>query len=675
MKKIIFGLLLIITLTSATPAWGNENVYYDRFIELFNDIQTKGYLSPEGVPYHSIEELMVEAPDYGHLTTSEAFSFLTWLGATYGRMTGDWSYYKNAWNLTEQYIIPDPVADQPGVNTYPPSDPAQYAPEMDLPSDYPVSGEPQAPTGIDPIADELRQTYGTAAIYQMHWLLDVDNWYQYGNHGDGTSRCSYINTYQRGPRESVWKTVPHPSWEDFSWGAGQQGGFLPLFGDFGDPARQWRYTSASDADARQVQAAYWALLWAREQGVESELAPYTAKAAKMGDYLRYTMFDKYFRPIGVENGSAQGTGYDSCHYLLSWYASWGGGLDGGWSWRIGSSHSHQGYQNPLAAYALSNEPALIPLSLNAQRDWAASYDRQLEFFQYLQSAEGAIAGGVTNSWKGRYLAYPSGQSTFYDMAYDWQPVYHDPPSNNWFGFQTWSMERIAELYYLAGNARAKNLTEKWVNWAMSQVRLHSDGTFEIPAEMSWSGQPDTWTGVPTGNRNLHCTVTEWGTDLGVTACLAKALTFYAAAAERWEGAVDEDAKNMARELLDRMWNLYRTDKGLAAPEPRADYSQFFDEVYIPPNYSGVNAQGATLQNGMTFIDMRPSYLDDPDYQKVLDAYNAGEAPVMLYHRFWAQADIAMANAMYHLLFVEDGPIPTPTPTGRSEERRVGKEGR
>ena len=44
---------------------------------LYNKIKdpANGYFSPEGVPYHSVETLMVEAPDHGHETTSEAFSY------------------------------------------------------------------------------------------------------------------------------------------------------------------------------------------------------------------------------------------------------------------------------------------------------------------------------------------------------------------------------------------------------------------------------------------------------------------------------------------------------------------------------------------------------------------------------------------------------------------------
>ena len=45
-----------------------------------------GYFSPEGVPYHAVETLLVEAPDYGHETTSEAYSYWMWLEAAYGTL-------------------------------------------------------------------------------------------------------------------------------------------------------------------------------------------------------------------------------------------------------------------------------------------------------------------------------------------------------------------------------------------------------------------------------------------------------------------------------------------------------------------------------------------------------------------------------------------------------------
>src|SRR3954469_21707386 len=45
----------------------------DRFLELWTEMHdlSNGYFSPEGIPYHAVETLIVEAPDQGHETTSE----------------------------------------------------------------------------------------------------------------------------------------------------------------------------------------------------------------------------------------------------------------------------------------------------------------------------------------------------------------------------------------------------------------------------------------------------------------------------------------------------------------------------------------------------------------------------------------------------------------------------
>ena len=54
--------------------------------------------------------------------------------------------------------------------------------------------------------------------------------------------------------------------------------------------------------------------------------------------------------------------------------------------------------------------------------------------------------------------------------------------------------------------------------------------------------------------------------------------------------------------------------------------------------------------GDTFIDIRSWYRSDPNWSKVQAYLNGGAAPVFNYHRFWAQADVAMANADYGMLF-------------------------
>ncbi|WP_077610946.1 glycoside hydrolase family 48 protein [Clostridium sp. Marseille-P2415] len=634
---------------SQIPAGASKestDTYQERFMELWKEIHDpeNGYFSSQGIPYHSIETLMVEAPDYGHVTTSEALSYYMWLEAMYGKFTGDFSGFKKAWDITETYMIPT-EQDQPNSSMaqYSAGKPATYAPEWELPSLYPAQLDFGAAVGADPIHNELVSAYGTSTIYGMHWLLDVDNWYGFGKRGDGVSTPSYINTFQRGRQESTWETIPQPCWEDMKFGG--RNGYLDLFTGDSNYAKQFKYTNAPDADARAVQATYWADQWAGEYNID--LDTYDGKAIKMGDYLRYAMFDKYFRKIG--SSSTAGKGYDAAHYLLSWYYAWGGGVNANWAWKISCSHSHFGYQNPMAAWILSQDDEFKPLSQNGAKDWGKSLDRQLEFYQWLQSAEGAIAGGVSNSNNGRYESWPSGTATFYGMGYQEHPVYADPGSNRWFGFQAWSMQRVAEYYYKTKDSRAKDILDKWVSWVKTVVKLNDDGTFAIPDNLAWSGQPDTWTGTYTGNPNLHVKVSSYGTDLGITGSLANTLLYYSKASG------DDEARVLAKELLDRMWNLYRDDKGLSAPEKRDDYKRFFEqEVYVPAGWTGTMPNGDPIKEGIKFFDIRSKYKDDPDFQKVQDAYNNGTAPEFNYHRFWAECDIALANGVYSMLFGEGG---------------------
>jgi hypothetical protein len=635
------------------PAEASGDAYQDRFMDMWCDLHDpdNGYFSAQGVPYHSVETLIIEAPDHGHETTSEAYSYWLWLEAMYGAYTRDWRFLEAAWENMETYIIPT-NDDQPTNSFYSVSSPATYASEWPDPGDYPSPLDSGVTVGQDPIGQELANTYGTWNIYGMHWLLDVDNVYGYGSRGDGTTAPSYINTFQRGEQESVWETVPHPSWEEFNWGGGN--GFLDLFIGDSNYARQWRYTNAPDADARVVQLLYWAKQAADNQGGSDIVEELAAKAAKMGDYLRYCLFDKYFKEIGCQSEScAAASGKDSAHYLLSWYYAWGGATDSnaGWAFRIGCSHSHFGYQNPVAAWALSTQSDFIPKSPTAQADWQNSLQRQLEFYRWLQSAQGAIAGGATNSVNGNYSAHPDGTSTFYGMAYDDHPVYHDPGSNTWFGWQAWSMERVAEYYYLTGDALAEQILNDWVPFAMDNTQVTADD-FQIPGELSWQGQPDTWNGMEnfTGNADLQVTVESTSQDVGIASALAKTLAYYSAGKREHTGVEDTAARAKAFALMDLIWTQYRDDIGVSVTESRGDYSRLDDPVYIPESWSGTMANGDTIDSDATFLSIRSFYLDDPMYQEVRAALDQGQDPTFNYHRFWAQTEVALANAVLGQLF-------------------------
>ena len=645
------------TPTDSSSAESEE--YKDRFMTMWEKLHDSdnGYFREfnDGgetlkVPYHSVETMMCEAPDYGHETTSEAYSYYMWLEAMYGKFTGDWSEFGDAWDSADKYIIPG-SDDQPGMNNYNPSKPATIADEYLTTDKYPSTLEFGKAVGKDTISNELKNAYGTSDMYGMHWLLDVDNWYGYGNHGNSnTNAPSYINTFQRGAEESVWETIPQPSFETFKWGG--RNGYLDLFTKDNNYSKQWRYTNAPDADARAIQATYWADEWANEQG--KDVDEYVEKASKMGDYLRYSMFDKYFKPIGI--GAGEESNSDGQHYLLSWYYAWGGGVTGDWAWKIGCSHNHFGYQNPMTAWIMSEDDDFTPKSANGQSDWDKSLDRQLEFYQWLQSSEGAIAGGATNSYttdSGSYKDYPDGTPTFYGMAYDWEPVYHDPPSNNWFGMQVWSMQRVAELYYKTGDKRAGDVLDKWAGWVKDEVKLHSDGTYEIPATLKWSGEPDTWDGTYTGNPDLHVKVTDYSADIGTSSSLANTLMYYAAGSYKHANSTyDPEYANLAKEILDRMWNNDQDEKGLSVVEEK-DFSRLFDqEVYVPDGWSGTMPNGDKIEPGIKFIDIRTKYKNDPDFARVKADYEAGKVSEFEYHRFWQEAEAAIAMGTYSILIDE-----------------------
>jgi hypothetical protein len=685
------------TITAAAAGLGNTSVgvtaaaaatgYDQWFMDLYNQMTNtaNGYFSPKGIPYHSIEQLIVEAPDYGHETTSETYSYWLWLTADFGRVSGDWTAFNNAWANMQQFLVPS-AANQPGCGSYNASSPATYGPEAASPASYPIALNSSVPVGSDPLSAELTSTYGNCNLDTPMWIFDTDNRYGFGQQEDGTSTPSYINTFQRGSEESVWDTVDQPDWDNLSKGQ-SNAGYLALFNNGGGSfASQYRYTDAPDADARMVQAAFWALQYATAQGNQAQLSSTLAQAAKIGDYVRYSMYDKYFKQISAncsQVGSVAcpaGTSKaNEATFLLSWYYAFGGSTAGAWSWRISGSEIHEGYQNPLAAFALSNTTSLIPLSSSAKADWGTSLTTQLNLMQWLQSNEGAIAGGVANSWGGNYGDAgkpPAGDPTFDGMYYDFQPVYHNPPSNQWFGFQTWPMERVAEYYFETGNAQAKAILQKWVTWAESVTTVNTTtGAICEPGQLDWSGQPSasfttgtSSTAQPAANPGLHVTVSHGCSgDLGVAASLAKTYAYYAAKSG------DTTAQTQAQNIIDVIHQFYGDSLGFSAPEARTDYKDFtipfnttnFEGLFIPSGWTGSypslgNTPMTSADN--TFLSIRPWYTSVANYPEVQNYLDTGTVPSFNYHRFWAEADIATAFDTFAFLFPTVSPPASATTT-------------
>jgi Glycosyl hydrolase family 48/Cellulose binding domain/Putative Ig domain len=670
-----------VGVTDAATATG-----YDQwFLNLYDDITNtaNGYFSPLGIPYHSVEELIVEAPDYGHETTSETYSYWLWLAADYGQVTGDWTEFNTAWSNMQTYMIPN-AANQPGCSAYNASDPATYGPEEPSPSDYPVALNSSVPVGSDPLYSELNSTYGNCDIYAPMWIMDTDNRYGFGQQENGTSTPSWVNSYQRGAEESVWDTIPQPDWDNLTEGESGSG-YLDLFNNGGGSfAAQYKYTDAPDADARLIQAAYWADQYATAQGDESQIASTLADAAKLGDYLRYSMFDKYFKQISAscsQDGSVAcpaGTSKSNEDtYLLSWYYAWGGSTTGAWSWRISGTTIHEGYQNPLAAFALSTDSTLVPLSPSAQSDWSTSLTTQLNMMQWLQSSQGGIAGGITNNWGGNYgdvSKPPSGDVTFDGMYYTPDPEYENPPSNQWFGYQTWPMERVAEYYYVTGNAQAGAILSKWVSWAESVATFNTTtGAICLPNTLTWTGQPaESYTtgtsssAEPPANPGLDVSVSGCSSDIGVSSSLAKVYMYYAA--KSGNTTAETDAQN----IIDIIHQFYGDTLGYSAPETRTDYSNFtsafnttnYEGVYIPSGWSGTypGVSGDITSADNTFLSIRPWYTSVSDYDEVQNYLNGGSAPEFNYHRFWAEVEVATAFQAFGYLFPSVTPPTSATPT-------------
>ena len=739
-KSLVAGILAAATTATAViPAlssaaavdneYATENgankSYATMFSSLYDDVitngETNGYLSSNkngdsfGIPYHSRETLCIEAPDYGHETTSEAMSYIVWMAAMHDalvqakRIEGS-SDIAKAWKTLEA-IIPGwstasgRTTDVKYETFWTQSElKSDVAPELDLPDLYPTKN-----TGAktsNPMFSKFKTAYaGDKGYYLMHWLADVDDWYGFAKaSGKNAGGFTFINTFQRGEQESCFETVPHPCLEELKAGNSSDG-VKGIFNGVGQVSSQYAFTNAPDAEDRAIQAIYFGNQFGVNAGEVSALA------GKMGDQCRNDMFDKYYLEIGCQNINATPSSALSQHFLMGWYTSWGGGMGDqdwsySWAWQIGCSHSHQFYQNPLAAYALITDKNISQgmKASGAIDDYKKSLQRQIEMYMWLQSKEGPFAGGCTNSYRGRYVTYPSGAPTFYDMVYVPHPVYADPGSNHWIGNQVWSMQRLVELYYyvktngiddsvkdikpggLPIDQALEAVITRWIEWFEANTEFDKtlpDGThfdYCIPSNLDWgTGEdkdkdnvncaPDTWTGTynPNGNQKLTCEITGYGQgDIGCVSSLCNSLIWFAAAnkvpaSEAQEATAKDDSLaakglRLANRLLTAQWNSGRDEVGIAFEDHNGSLSRVFtQDVYIPTNYSGTMPDGSKLENGATFLSIRESYKKDSMFQDLEKAWEAsGKTSTEDYyyklHRFWHMGDALMAYGDMALLY-------------------------
>ena len=729
---------VIPSLASAAEvsSYAKETSYADMFSSLYDDVVTNGvkngYLSSQtngsgfGIPYHAVETFIVEAPDYGHETTSEAMSYIVWMAAmhdvlaTKGVISGSKGDLAKAWNTMEA-MIPgwSKAANRSDIDyksfwtqTKVEADSAE---ECDQPSDYPAKQE--GGKAANPLYETFKAAYSSdEGYYLMNWLADVDDWYGFSKGTKGEGKFTFINTFQRGEQESCFETVPAPCLEELLWGMESTdkdngNGIKAIFNGKDKVPSQYSFTNAPDAEDRCIHAVYFA----NQNGAGDSSV--SALAGKMGDQCRNDMFDKYYKKIDentkLSDSAASGNGGQ--HYLMGWYTAWGGALsasygDYGWAWQIGCSHSHQFYQNPLAAYALLYDKDINGgmKAKGADEDYTESLKRQIEMYQWLQSKDGPFAGGCTNSWRGRYEAYPSGHATFYKMAYVPHPVYADPGSNHWIGNQVWSTQRLAELYYYVVTNGDKSgqtygglkldealdkLLTRWVDWFEKNTKFDYEDesgvthTYAIPSTLDWGKSdtdytctPDSWTGTydENGNQKLTCKIGGYGQgDVGCVSSLCNTLMYYAKAkgvdpsfAEKEGTSVEEKALFLANRLLSAQYYEGRDEIGLTFTDCNPSLKRVFEEeVYIPDYYKGKMPDGSVLEPGATFSSIRKSYEKDPMWQEAQKYWkgdgkdNNGDGKVDIsdyqfqYHRFWHAGDAVVAYGTMALLYPDVKPLP------------------
>ena len=208
------------------------------------------------------------------------------------------------------------------------------------------------------------------------------------------------------------------------------------------------------------------------------------------------------------------------------------------------------------------------------------------------------------------------------MAYEEAPVYDNPPSNQWFGMQTWSMERLAEYYYLNNDPLAKEILDKWVAWVIPNVQLPADGTFAIPGDLAWSGQPNVWNPVsPGANTNLHVTILDTNQDVGVTASLCPRADSTTARRPNDGECRTPSPKPPPKPCSISSGATNRDSLGVSVGESRSDYAQFFDQpVYAPTNWLGHMPDGDTITNNVCFVGLRSKYRNDPAFPAFQSAY-------------------------------------------------------
>ena len=575
---------------------------------------------------------MVEAPDHGHETTSEAYSYLALAGGHvrpgHRGLDAVQQRLGRSWRSTSSRRTPTsrPTALQRRAS------PPRTRPSTTSPSSTRRARHVGVRSARTRSPASCSRTYGTDDIYGMHWLHGRRQRLRLRHRRCGASRHHHRPVVHqhlpaRRRRSRSGRPSPQPSCDTFKYGG--TNGYLDLFIKDSSYAKQWKYTNAPDADARAIQAAYWALTWAKAQGKAAPTSrppwPRPPRWATTCATRCSTSTSRRSATAPAPSPARPAPARTASHYLLSWYYAWGGATDagGGWAWRIGSSHDHGGYQNPLAAWALSNGRTLTPqVGRPARRTGRPASSRQLEFYTLA-----AVRRGRHRRWRDQQLGRP--------LRAPRRPVL--PPStactttgsrstttrrrNQWFGFQAWC-DGAGRRVLLRDRGRQGQGDPRQVGHlgARQHHRRHRTAPTRSRPRCSWSGQPAT-PGTPSSpgaNTGLHVTVADYTNDVGVAAAYAKTLIVLRAPSPATPQAQDH-GQGAAGRLCDHTGQPRASsiagDPGRLQPLRRRS-TRHQQGLYVPPGWTGTMPNGDAIASGSTFLSIRSFYKNDPDWPKV-----------------------------------------------------------
>jgi hypothetical protein len=221
------------------------------------------------------------------------------------------------------------------------------------------------------------------------------------------------------------------------------------------------------------------------------------------------------------------------------------------------------------------------------------------------------------------------------MWYKTQPGYEG--SSDWFGMQTWTIDRLAQFYYLTGDETAKSVLDKWISWVISQITINGN-YYSTPLSLQWSGNTPS---------DAYAGVSGSGQMIGIASSIARTLTYYSAKSG------NAQAKQVAKGLLDAMWNSNRDAIGLSIPGQVSSLAQVNTKVFIPvAGWTGTYPNGDKINASSSFLDIRSFYRNDANWGQLQTFLNGGPPPTIGYHRFWEAADMALALGAYGMLFNE-----------------------